>query len=138
MEPLPHTPKWLRYSLGFLQLFIGIGAVAGGIGLVSAPDGSSLRLPLETLERTPFRDYLIPGLVLLVVNGLGSLTGGILTLRRFRLAGKIAIILGIFLMLWIMSQVAWFLSIYWLHVIFFILGAVETWLGLRLRRVRTV
>ncbi len=134
MDLYNNPPKWLRYGLGFLQLFISIGAVAGGIALISTPDGSALGLPPELLEQLPFRDYFIPGLVLLIVNGLGSLIGGILTLRRYQLAGEIAIALGIFLVLWIMSQVVWFQAIFWLHVVYFIIGAVEVWLGLRFRK----
>ena len=137
MSSATHPNQRLFIGLGFLQLFIGIGAVAGGIAVIFTPDGSALRLPLEMLERTPFRNYFIPGLVLLVVNGLGSLTGGILTLRCFRLAGEIAIILGVFLMLWIMSQVVWFQMVLWLHVVYFIFGAIEAWLGLRLRLANT-
>ena len=75
MESPAHSPRRLLLGLGCLQIFIGIGAVAGGFGLVSAPDGSALGLPLELLEHSPFRDYFIPGLVLLVVNARAILPG---------------------------------------------------------------
>ncbi|UCH61637.1 MAG: hypothetical protein JSU77_07400 [Fidelibacterota bacterium] len=135
MKTLAHPPGRLLLGLGCLQLFIGIGAVAGGVGLVSAPDGSALGLPLELLEHSPFPDYFIPGLVLLIVNGLGSLAGGIITLRRSRMAAEVAIALGTFLVLWIVVQIAIIRSVHWLHVLYFIIGLIETWLGLRLRRV---
>lgn len=61
--------KRLAKALGILQLFIGLGAVAGGLGLVLESDGSNLGMPLSMLEHSPFSDFLIPGLVLLIVNG---------------------------------------------------------------------
>ncbi len=134
MESPAHPPTRLLLGLGCLQLFIGIGAVAGGFGLVSAPNGSALGIPLELLEHSPFQDYFIPGLVLLVVNGLGNLAGGILTLRRSRTAGEVAIALGTFLVLWIVLQVAFFRTVSWLHVVYFVIGVIEAGLGLRLRR----
>ena len=63
----------MNLGLGILQIFIGLGAVAGGVGLISG----GLKFPLEWLRRSPFTDYLIPGLVLLTVNGIGSLAGGV-------------------------------------------------------------
>ncbi|MEZ4621512.1 MAG: hypothetical protein R2867_39255 [Caldilineaceae bacterium] len=59
-------------GLGILQVFIGIGAVAGGLGLALDPSGASLGTPLELLEETPFTTFLIPGIVLFTVNGLGT------------------------------------------------------------------
>ena len=69
--------KRLSKALGILQLFIGLGAVAGGLGLVLEPDGSNLGMPLSMLEHSPFSDFLIPGLVLLLVNGFILSTGSI-------------------------------------------------------------
>ena len=56
-----------RLSLLALQ---GIGGLGGGIGLVIAPDGALLRMPVSFLEGSPFSDYLIPGLVLASLLGV--------------------------------------------------------------------
>ena len=42
--------KRLATVLGILQLFIGLGAVAGGLGLVLEPSGANLEMPLEMLQ----------------------------------------------------------------------------------------
>ena len=39
--------KWLAFGLGAFQVFIGLGGVAGGVGLVSEPSGANLGLPLQ-------------------------------------------------------------------------------------------
>ena len=119
----------LASGLGILQLLIGLGAVAGGVGLISG----GLKFPLEWLSRSPFTSYLIPGIVLLTVNGIGSLVGGIASFRRYRYAGEIAVALGIFLALWIVIQVYWVGGIHWLHILYFFLGVLEFLLGLLLR-----
>lgn len=125
----------LVYGLAILQFVIGIGAVAGGVGMVLDPSGSSMGLPIEMLEASPFSDFLIPGLVLLAVNGIGSIVGGILTLKRYRYAGEVSMALGVFLTAWIVLQVFWIQDWHWLHVLYFFLGLAEILNGNRLRKL---
>jgi len=125
----------LATGLGTLQMFIGIGAVPAGIAMISDPSGRSLGMPLEMLANSPFSNFLIPGVFLLVVNGIGSLLGGIASFSRHRFAGEIAAGLGTFLIVWIAAQV-WWMGVHWLHVLYFVLGLVELTLGLKYRRNR--
>ena len=134
MEKRPAGSESQTLVLGILQVFIGLGAVAGGGGMVIDPSGSSLEMPLEMLRDSPFSDFLIPGIVLLTVNGFCSLGGAFLTFRRHRLTGLAAIGLGLFLVAWIVIQVYWVGGIHWLHVLFFGLGVVELFLGVLLIR----
>ena len=92
----PTLKRRLLNGLGALQTFIGLGAVLGGYGLVSDPTGAGVRMPLDMLENSPFSTFLVPGLVLLTVNGLGSLLGALASFRRYRHAGEIAVALGTF------------------------------------------
>ena len=121
--------KRLAIGLGALQVFIGLGAVAGGLGLALDPSGKSVGIPLELLKSSPFTTFLIPGIVLFTVNGLGSLVGAVLTFTRHRFAGKMAMALGAFLVAWIVIQVYWVGGIHWLHLFYFILGLLEFALG---------
>jgi len=130
MEKTKKKYKGLVAGLGALQLCIGLGAVAGGLGLALEPSGSNLGIPLELLKRSPFSTFLIPGIVLLVVNGLGNLVGAAASLKRHRYAGEIAIALGIFLVAWILLQVYWFSGFHFLHVLYLVLGLLEFVLGL--------
>jgi hypothetical protein len=123
----------LALGLGILQMFIGLGAVAGGVSLILEPNGSNFKFPIEWLSRSPSSNYLIPGMVLLAVNGIGSLAGGVASFMRYRYAGEIAVVLGIFLSLWIVIQVWWIGGLHWLHILYFVLGVLELMLGLLLR-----
>ena len=128
--------RGLAFGLGGLQVFIGLGGVSGGFGLVTEPSGANLGFHVDLLSKSPFSDYLIPGLFLLVVIGLGSLVGGVLSMLRYRYTGEIAAVSGAFLMIWITAQVCWIGLIVWLQPLFFCLGAVELALGLLLRRIK--
>jgi len=123
-------------GLGILQAFIGLGALGGGFMLVRDPSGSALELPMSLLEGSPFPDFLIPGMFLFAVNGVGSMIGAGLSFTRRRYAQEIAIVLGAILVAWIVIQVVIISSFHWLHVLYFILGVVELGIGLYIRRRR--
>ena len=123
-------------GLGALQAFIALGALGGGFMLVIDPSGGALGVPLNLLEGSPFPDFLIPGMFLLAVNGVGSMIGAGLSFTRRRYAQEIAIVLGAILVAWIVIQVVIISSFHWLHVLYFILGVVELGIGLYIRRRR--
>ena len=123
-------------GLGALQAFIGLGALVGGFMLMKDPSGSALGVPLSFLEASPFPDFLIPGIFLLTVNGVGSMIGAGLSFTRRRYAQEIAIVLGAILVAWIVIQVVIIRSFSWMHILYFILGVVELGIGLYIRRHR--
>ena len=123
-------------GLGAIQAFIGLGALGGGFMLVRDPSGSALELPMSLLEGSPFPDFLIPGMFLFAVNGVGSMIGAGLSFTRRRYAQEIAIVLGAILVAWIVIQIVIISSFHWLHVLYFILGVVELGIGLYIRRRR--
>jgi len=129
MDTMPRKSKGLASGLGVLQVFIGVGAVGGGLGLVLEPSGAILGIPLETLEDSPFSTYLVPGIVLFTVNGLGSLVGAAASFTRYRYAGETAVALGVFLFVWIILQIYWFAGLHWLHALYLGLGILEFVLG---------
>ncbi len=59
----------VRITLFVLEAFAALGAVAGGLALLAGV----IQFPLEQLQGTPFRDYTIPGLILVIVVGGSSL-----------------------------------------------------------------
>ncbi len=133
MSSAKNSRKRLAICLGILQIFIGIGAVPTGIAMIADPGGSSLGMSIDMLINSPFSDFLIPGIFLLVVNGMGSLLGGLASFLWYRFAGEIAIGLGTFLIIWIVAQV-WWMGVHWLHFLYIIFGIAELVLGLMLRK----
>jgi hypothetical protein len=133
MNSAKNSGKSLSVVLGILQIFIAVGAIPAGLMMILDPSGSSLGMPLLMLANTPFTNFLIPGIFLLMVNGIGGLLGGLASFRRYRYADKMAIGLGTFLILWIAAQV-WWMGLHWLHIVYVVLGIVELVLGLMLRK----
>ena len=58
-------------TVAFL-FFIGIMATIGGLQMISDPSGSSSSLSLQLLQQSPFKNYLLPGIILFLLNGLCS------------------------------------------------------------------
>lgn len=90
----------IRFLMGLL-LFQGLSGLLGGYGLVTDPTGASLRIPLGWLEGSPFADYLVPGLILLIVLGFFPLVVlyGLRANRRWAWFGALAV--GAGLIIWI-------------------------------------
>ena len=60
-----------RNILISLLLFLGISAMGGGACLIISPSGELIGgLPLSILARSPFSDFLFPGIILFLVLGL--------------------------------------------------------------------
>lgn len=69
-------------ALIVVLLVQAVGAMAGGGALVAAPHGGIMKMPVSYLAGSPFHDYLVPGIVLFVVLGLGPLLTAGALLRR--------------------------------------------------------
>ena len=58
------------FLLWLLMLIVGCGSLYGGTNLILDPSGKRLQIPLFFLTDSPFRSFLIPGLILFFVLGL--------------------------------------------------------------------
>jgi hypothetical protein len=91
---------WIRYLLGTTLAFGAINSFAGGYyGLSGAPG-----VPLEWLAGSPFMDYFIPSLILLVVVGGAFSFAAVAVFARSRLARVSAFAAGIVVLVWITVQ----------------------------------
>jgi hypothetical protein len=113
----------------FLLAFLGISAIGGGGALIISPSGKLLGgLSLSLLKKSPFTDFLFPGIILFLVLGVLSCLVVFALIKRPK--NKWAESLNFFKdMYW-----AWSFSIYiafaliiWLQVEMFFIQAVN-WL----------
>ena len=105
-----------------LLIFLGVGALAGGVALVVQPDGSVMQFDVEILGGSPFTDFLVPGLVLGGLFGVGSLVVAAMGLRRSRLAPFLAFAIGCAQMIWIVIELAIIQELSFLHPTMFAVG----------------
>ena len=80
--------KGIRITLVVIALFVGLWAIIGGVGLMTGAI-PFLRMPVEYLQGSPFSDYTIPGLLLLLVVG-GSFLFAAATILTRREVGVLA------------------------------------------------
>ena len=136
--------KWLI----FWTLFIGIGAVAGGLSMIIDPSGKALHMDgmLPYFQKLPFadvlfQDFFFSGFALLIVNGLTNLTAAVLLIRKKRLGVILGGIFGVTLMLWICIQFYMF-PLNFMSSIYFVFGLCQAVTGCvawkRLRQEETV
>lgn len=109
-----------RLLLIFLLLFNAVGAFYGSYMLIADPAGVEIGLPPGMLEGSPFHNYLVPGLVLLLVNGVLPATAAygltrrrpsaplpvIPVLKNYHWAWSLALLSGLGLMIWMGVQIA--------------------------------
>ncbi len=77
-KKMPFSVKLLIVLHGFL----GIGAVFGGGALVIDPSGQMIGMPTDMMKVPLFSDFLFPGIILLIVLGIGPLGIMVSLLRR--------------------------------------------------------
>jgi hypothetical protein len=122
--------------LYILLIFLGIGAIGGGSVLVIDPSGDLIKMPTSMLERSPFSDFLFPGILLLIVFGVLPLlvVYGLLkrpkwiwvnTLNPFKEIYSfwaLALYIGFGQIIWIMVQTYMLNSVAVVHLVYMSLG----------------
>ena len=130
------THYWLRYFLIILILLQAVSGIAGGIMLVIDPSGTALQMPLEILAGSPFKSFLVPGLILMIVLGIfpvfvliglvwkpGWKWANILNIYQdHHWSRTYALYTGIMLVIWIIIQLQIIKTQGVLHTIYALLG----------------
>lgn len=123
--------KKSKKALLFWCLFIGLCAVGGSINMFIDPTGKLLKMDtmLPYFQVLPFSDilfknYIFPGIALLIVNGLSNLIAAYLLIRNKKSGIILGTIFGFTLMLWIIIQFIIFPKNV-LSISYFIIGIIQ-------------
>jgi len=116
----------LRVVLIALEILVGVAALGGGVYAVAGAPGVSR----EWLQGSPFKSYVIPGLVLLVVVGGSMLAAAGLLLAEAAIGRTASLEAGIILIAWIVAQVSVIGYRSWLQVVLGAVGLVVVVLSL--------
>lgn len=123
--------RWLL----FWTLFIGLGAVAGAMGMLLDPSGRSMGMDamLPYFQVLPFaevlfQDLTFSGWALLLVNGVSNLLAAVLLIGKKKLGLTLGGIFGITLMLWICIQFYMF-PLNFMSTAYFVFGFLQTITG---------
>jgi hypothetical protein len=111
------------------QLFVGIMAVPVGLMMILEPEGSPLGIPNEWVADSAFGSFLVPGLFLLLVIGVGQLVAAGVAMIRHPLAPWLMGALGVGLLIWIAVQVL-IIPLSFLQPAIFVIGLVQGFVAL--------
>ena len=115
------TRGWEGAVLLALLLFVGVGAVYGGVGLMV----NGMGMPTEWLDRTPVDRWTWPGVALLVTVAVPQLVAVWLVMRQDPRAGLVGLVVGAALVLWILVQLAVLQRYYVLQPVIAVIGVIE-------------
>lgn len=73
--------------------------------MIANPSGSPMGLPMDMLDATPFNDYLYPGIILGLFNGILSLVFALMVLRKHRLHSWMIVFQGVTLSIWLTAEI---------------------------------
>jgi|ERR1035437_126605 hypothetical protein len=140
-----------RNVLLILLGFLALGAIIGGGTLTISPTGKLLRMPLYLLEKSPFNNYLIPGIILFSVFGLAPLLLIFALIKKP--IGKFAETFNFFkdmhwswtysiyvafaLIIWLQIEMMFLQTVYWIHTFYMIYAIVLIFVAL-LPQIRNI
>ncbi len=111
-----------------LHAIVGLGAIGGGLFAIINPQGPG-GIPADALKNSPFSNFLIPGIILFTVIGLGNVFSAGSVLFRTKYQGYISSVFSGALVIWIIVQCVMLSTVVPLHVIFFAIGVIELFLS---------
>ncbi len=120
----PRSARIARIVAIVLLLFVGIGALPAAYNYITDPSGASMGQTTELLHHSPFTSFLIPGIILLVCNGLFNFVVAIASILKFKYQGHLIAAQGVILLGWIGIQVGMLRVFNGFHVAFGLIAVV--------------
>jgi hypothetical protein len=128
--------KIIRIITVIILLFLAIGGLYGGWALINNPSGADFGWTLEILKGTPFLDFLVPGIILWLFNGLLPLFIAYLAMVSAKNHGWFVMMQGGILLIWLTTEIILNSQLYSpvLHPIFYFVSALLIICGFLLSR----
>jgi hypothetical protein len=115
-------------------VFLGLSSLAGAIPMIVDPSGAALQLPLSLLRNSPFHSYLIPGILLLVFDGVLALWVLWQAMMAKPRCGLWTAFQGLVLLVWLAVECVMLRLVIWPHYVYGAVALVLVVSGLALRR----
>ncbi|WP_273568059.1 hypothetical protein [Maribacter halichondriae] len=127
--------KTLHILAVILLIFLGVTSILGGLGLMGDPTGAAIGIPAKLLESTIFDNYLLPGIILFLSNGISSLVIAFFVVKKASKYSVLIVLQGIVLLGWLAVELLINLGFFYapLHITYYLVGialiVLGTWLG---------
>ncbi|MDQ3844846.1 MAG: hypothetical protein M3342_12645 [Bacteroidota bacterium] len=125
----------LRIIAIALLFIIAVSALAAGYSFIVEPSGKGVGISTGYLKpAAPFRNYLIPGIVLFTVNGVLSAVIAVVALKKARHYPLLLFMQGCIYVGWIAIQLTMVTVFHPLHAIVGSIGVILILIGWTLNR----
>lgn len=106
------------------------GGITGGMLLMTSPDGSSMKMPVEMMHGV-FSNFLVPGIIL---HSMGLLTAAALIAvwTRAKIDWLLAGLVLVGFTIWFAVEIAILGELHWLHIMWGVPVLVGIWAALPL------
>lgn len=121
----PKGQKIVERVMIFLHILVGVGALAGGLAAITNPQAPMGLPAVEVLKNGPFTDFLIPGIILFSIMGIGNLLSALYVGMDVNVKVYMSGTIACALIIWIVVQCIILETINFLHILFFIIGVVQ-------------
>jgi hypothetical protein len=112
----------MKFLLFLLIAFVAFTAIFSGLIIIINPaDGGMINLQKELLSNTPFKSFLLPGIILTVLVGGINMIAVFLNIKRHPARYNWAMAGGIMISGWIVVQMILLSAFSWLQLVY--LGA---------------
>lgn len=123
----------MKSLLFILISFVAVTATLSGLIMISNPDGGVMNLPHSLLDGTPFKDFLIPGILLSTIVSGVNLLAVFYNIRRHVNRYNWAMAGGIMISGWIVVQMILMQAAHWLHFLYLGIGILIILLAYQLK-----
>lgn len=123
----------MKTLLFILVSFIAITACASGLLLMSNPGGTLFKLSPALLATTPFKNYLVPGIILAVIVGGVNLLAVVYNIQRNARRYNWAMAGGFIMSGWIVVQALLTHTFHWLQFIYLGIGLLVVLMAYQLK-----
>jgi hypothetical protein len=122
----------MRVTLYVLLSLVALTATISGLLLITEPNGSYLNISPEILSGTPFKDFFLPGLMLVLIIGGTSITAILYPAKNNKKSYNWTLIAGVALCALIIGE-AIIINIHWLEFVYLVLGSLIILLAFQLK-----
>ena len=119
----------LRIIAIILLFIVAINALGAGYSFIVEPSGNDIGISTNYLKYSPFKTFLIPGIILFIANGILNLTAAIISIRKLPYYPYWLLFQGLILLGWAVIQVIPVRDFNFLHLTCLIIALVLILIG---------
>ncbi len=123
----------MRMLLTILLFFVAVTSLISGVIIMLYPDGSVMQMSTELLKTSPFKTFLIPGIVLTLFVGGSSVIAFVLNIRKHIRRYEWAIVAGLMTCGWVLVQMLLINALFWLQFVYLGIGIVMMLIAYQLK-----